>query len=242
VRIAIERNRLPENLSIAAKVLPPEPFAQDRDLLMTFLILFAQERSAEGWPNSQHVEVIRRNTGTRNAKRIADARQVHIGTTTGHRSKIERPTRSRPIDKVGRRYGGCLVENPAPRKHQSIGIAVRQRLQKYGVDNTEDGRVCTDTQGQCEDDRGSKAGVLLQVPECISDVLCHIVQNREPPQIAVYLSDLIHTAELATRRCPSLIDRQATFHIFVSQRLEMRLNFVIQLRVAAALCEERDDA
>jgi hypothetical protein len=76
----------------------------------------------------------------------------------------------------------------------------------------------------------------------MSHVLRQRVEKRKAALIAIRLFHLTNAAELATRGCPSLNDRHATVHVFVSQRLEMRLNFVIQLRVAATLSEERDDA
>src|SRR5215472_1593457 len=56
-------------------------------------------------------------------------------------------------------------------RHQLLRILIRQRLQKHGAGDSEDGRVAADAQGEGEDRCQAEAGILAQHAQTEKKVL-----------------------------------------------------------------------
>ena len=69
-------------------------------------------------------------------------------------------------------------------QHQVLRIAHRQRLEHDRVDDTEDGGVGADTEGQRQDSNGGEAGILRQHAQTIEHVAAPACQEGESAAFA----------------------------------------------------------
>src|SRR5213083_291571 len=126
--------------------------------------------------------------------------------------------------------------------YKPIGLMVRERFQKNGLDDNEDGRVRPDAERECEHGDRRETGILAEHSHAEAEILHQCLQHRKPPAVPVTLLGLLDAAELDQRLSTRLFLSHAAPKIVFDVHLQVALKLFRQLAVAPLLIEQSRQA
>ena len=138
-RLAVENDCFSGDGRIGAETLPPEPFAQHRDLALARQILFRSEPAAQEHRHAHDVEESGGHADAEERRRFARARENDASGIDHGRHALERLIAALPFRELVRADDVPIrVVAPLPGEHEAIGIAEGRRREEDGVDDAED--------------------------------------------------------------------------------------------------------
>src|ERR1700722_1960906 len=124
--------------------------------------------------------------------------------------------------------------------NQLFRVRYRQVLQQGGMNQCKDRGVGADSQTQRQQSSDSESGVLTQLPCCVANVSNQRIQKRQPPLRPILFPRLCHTTE-GTERCRAcFLFRHATLPVLLGCKVDMRQEFLVQVRVELPRVDQRD--
>src|SRR5690242_3492521 len=202
--------------------------------MAAFLFLFRKESAALDRSNAEKRECIVGNISGGQRGRLSSGSD--IGAITTHQCHLlDGRTLLGPCVRVSRvdRYGTLSkeVRKKFAHREDTLRVLVNKRPKKHGVDEREDGRVRADTNCERKDSDRSEAGIPANSANGIPEVLSDGVEHRQAALITVDFFCRFDTAELKLRAPIRLFRRDAAAHVFFSQQLDMRMEFLSQIGI-----------
>jgi hypothetical protein len=109
------------------------------------------------------------------------------------------------------------------------GVGIRERTQQYRIDNTENGCVCSDTQGEGQDGNGGEDGILAEHSHAEPNVLDYCFAKTCAARFAALLTDSLPIAEALARVARRCFWRHAGGDVFRRALLKVEAQFLVNL-------------
>ena len=182
VALAVQVEGLAGYLRVGAEAALPQAVAHDDHATGSGPVLFGQERAAQLRLDAQQGKEVGRDALAVNPLRLADARQVKA-LVGGRRHAFKDLVLITPVYVVSHRGRVARVSASGvvlPDHHEPFGVSIRQGAQQHRVDDTEDGAVRADPQGQSDHGDGGEAGVFPERPQAVAQVAPESSQKIPP--------------------------------------------------------------
>jgi hypothetical protein len=158
---------------------------------------------------------------------------------------LERLALSRERQEINASPGNLVEPDVArrrrhsPRQDDALDVRIRQRSQENRVDDAEDGRAGTDAERQREHGVHGERRILPQHAGGVAEIVRDGVHQADAPRVAAVFADLLEAAELEVGAAPGLVPSQAGLLVLPGLRLEMRAQFLVQIRVDGGALQQR---
>jgi hypothetical protein len=176
VRLALEKDALPDQVSVTGEGVAPQAVAQNRRLRPVRTILRLGEIPSGGRVNREHVEVMRGDAPGMDILRTFTGAEIHAGEAPSRSAGEERRrvvAQHLPLFAV--QNAAVIGRLSAGNAHVDGAQALRLRIGKVfdheRIDDGEDRRIRADSQRQRENHRRGKAGIAAQLPHGKSEIL-----------------------------------------------------------------------
>ena len=159
VGLSVDTHCPPDNRTVAAKAVLPEPIRQDDDLVAAGCAFVLDEGTAERerMAVAEHAQESGCGPAGDHPLGPFSSGDVHRASAPGiDVAEGRRPPL--PLHVVARRDRPPLATLLLPHHHQAIGLPVWQRREERAVNDAEDGGRGRDAERECEHGHGSKAG------------------------------------------------------------------------------------
>ena len=177
VRLAVERDRLPDDARVGGEATTPESLAEQHDRRSAGLVLRRRERPSEKRLHSEDRKVTRRYTSADQTFRLRLAGEREHLDQPG-RDLLERPRARAHVEEVRIRNGVLArFRRRAVNGNQAVGLGVGERIQQCGVDDAEDRRVGADPKRQAQHGGCGERWMLNQHPRGVPSVLTHLFKK-----------------------------------------------------------------
>ena len=153
--------------------------------------------------------------------------ELHVAVL-GKRDLLQRAAALANLEKLGNSRVPTVVFDDG---HQPPGIAIRQRVQESGFQQSEDRRVAADPQREHQHDESRDAGVAAQQKHTVAEILerrCEPADHERVPHLLFRYRLIAHAAFgllFRFRRIEPLFARLAQAH------LAMKLEFLIEIAI-----------
>ena len=204
----------------------PDGVAEDHALRAGARFVVAVEAAAERQRRPQRLEVAARHAQHPQPLGAAPADEIdaRFRVVRQRRQVLERAGVVADEGEVrGREHAsrvgatGLLLVQP----DEATGLLVRQRREQHRVDDAEDGGRAADAEAE----RQRHDGGVARAPPHLAERVAQVAGEPFDPADAVHVVDLLshaeHAAELAPRRQPGRVGRQALANEAGRQQLEM---------------------
>jgi len=115
------------------------------------------------------------------------------------------------------------------KRHQAIGLRIRQPAQQYSIHHAEDGGVRPDSERQRGHHYGGQRRILAHGSQRETDVLQRAVQPQGSTGVAAIFFHLIHSAELLAGFAACLRLRHSLADVIGHQLIEMESKLAVEL-------------
>ena len=159
VGLSVDTHCPPDNRTVAAEAVLPEPIRQDDDFVAAGRAFVLDEGAAERerMAVAEHAQEPGCGPAGDHPLGPFSSGDVHGASTPGI-DVAEGRGSPLPLDIVARRDRPPLATLLLPHHHQPIGLSIWQRREERAVDDAEDGGRGRDAERECEHGHGSKAG------------------------------------------------------------------------------------
>src|SRR5205823_11639553 len=184
----VERDRLAQNAGIAPEIRDPQSVAQQRERVA---LLGGHEAVAELGVHVEHIEQVRRDRGGLDFARVAGARQVVTLRPDGRDAGEVLRQRAQVVEVRERHAKPHAAESGGHDLDEPIRSGVWQRLEQYGVDRAEDGRVGADAEREREHGHEREAGALGEHADGVAEVVRSEEHTSELQSLAYFVCRLL---------------------------------------------------
>ena len=181
--IAVENERLADDLRVAAEAALPQAVAQQGDDVPVLRFLLGQERAPQQRHPPQQGEEVRRDGGRVQPLGIARAGEGRAERRVG--ARVLQRLAAGPVVDVG---GVGVVEDRdahlrhrPPEGHDAIRLRERQRPQQHGVHDAEYGGVGPDPERERDERYRGEGRVLTQGPQPVTEVAAEAAKEARLP-------------------------------------------------------------
>ena len=122
---------------------------------------------------------------------------------------------------------------------EAIGVGKRQRTQHDRIHDAEHGRIRADADGQNDGDAQREGRRLDQPPHAIPDVGPGALQQRQPARVTMSLARGVQSADRHGGAAARFLAIDTACHEVVGGQLEVGLEFVVEVHIAAAPLKHR---
>src|ERR1700722_13750581 len=169
VRFTIHLDGLPDDVAIAAQVLP-EFVAEDDFVLLAGFTFFRKKVAPHGKFLSHHALEADGARRAVNLLRLIGSREIEVRSApcTDLLKGFVLPF---PVEIIARGYTIVAALNLRPDHHKLVRLRIWHRRQQHGVNHAENGRVRADAQRKCDRSHGGEAGIFPEKAETIANIL-----------------------------------------------------------------------
>jgi len=151
-------------------------------LVATVRVVFLAERAAEERCRAEHSKKVHGRICAIHALGLTASTEREVTPRVHrHRSHGAQPLTVvcvQPVGIVDDRQS--FVGSSPPERHELVRIRVRKRTQKQRVDEAEDRRVDTETDGECEQRNCCEAWALEQCSDCVASIGTQSAERPAP--------------------------------------------------------------
>src|SRR6266576_998773 len=140
------------------------------------------------------------------------------------------------VDRADRAFTARVEDYLANREH-AVRILVGKRLEKHGVDQGEDGRICTDADAERNNGDGAEAGILTDPPKGIAQILTDGIEDGKPALLAIAFLRRFDAAKREPGTAIGFLWGHTAPHVFVSEQLDMGTEFLGEIGLGIAVGE-----
>ncbi|HKX28354.1 MAG TPA: hypothetical protein VJ302_11700 [Blastocatellia bacterium] len=192
------------------------------------LLLFREKRPPERGAHSEHVEIVGRDPHAMQFLGRGDPREIQFNTVP-RRHLLEDAVPISPIDKIGGRHlADSTSRRPLPDHHQSIRLAIRQRLQDGGIDDAEDRGSRANPERESQDGNQREPRCLHQPARAVAQVLPHLFQQTDPALVTARLFSPFDSAKAPERGQARLLRAHSAREVPLDLSLQMELHLCFQ--------------
>ena len=177
-----------------AEVPLPGGIAEHHDVIFGGL-----KAAAERHTDAEEREEIGGDGGAVQSARLACAGEDEVGVGIERGHLVEGGALRAPVVEVRGGDGEELAKGGMsfPEGEEAAGMGVGKRLEEDAVDDSEDGGIGADAEGEREDGDGGEGRILAQAADGVAHVLHEDFEGGTDADVADILFDLFHTAEIA---------------------------------------------
>src|SRR5579883_513191 len=121
-------------------------------------------------------------------------------------------------------------------------MGIGQRLEQNGIDDTENGGVGADTQGERQDRDSGKSRTLAERAKGVAEVLEKGIKPGQPAEFPIDFLELCGATEANPRGADGLFMAHATAKIFFCEQIEMAFELAFEFLVHKARREPSANA
>src|SRR5439155_19216395 len=116
---------------------------------------------------------------------------------------------------------------------------IRQRLKQHAVYDTENGRVGTNSNCECEQGDSGETGTLSEHPRTEANVFAQVLNPIHSPLLTARLLDGLYPSKLSERCKPRLLGAHSRLDVLLRLHLDVRTHLVIHLPFELLLLKQR---
>src|SRR5690242_1342867 len=174
---AVERDRLPQNIGIAAEARDPEPVAQEGERRA---LVGGGEPTTDLGTGREHGQQVGRDRRGLDLARVSGTGEVVALRGRGPDTREVVRQRAQVVQVRKRDAEPHALEPRGHNLHEPVRFRVRQRPEQHAVNGAEDGRVGADAEGEGEDGDGREGGALGERTDGVAQVLEQRLHVRLP--------------------------------------------------------------
>ena len=238
VRVVGEGERLADDMGIPVEGALPEPVAHDDRVVR--LQVVACEGPSDLRPHAKESREVRRESP--HAQVLVDAGGECRGARSAIRPEVledagEHPRRVDISANERKRWLSlqvlAVVNNcpGAPQdEDQPVGVLVGNRSKQRGIDDAEDGSICSDTERESQDRGGRESAIARKEPDGMPQVADDGVDPAAACLANCFLR-LCHAAEIPERHAPRLRRLHAAVDVCPGLHLDVKAKLLVHLGV-----------
>ena len=227
----VQVNRASDDVWICSQQTPPQIFAQYDDRRRTGFAVVRKEHAPRKRLLAENREEFWSDDRSVYDRRLSSARQSELMVlTTRHGTKnVILPAQFHKVRIRPTRSRDSFLRFRLKHIEQLFGIHVRQRLQQYRINDTENGRVRPDAERKRKYGDSSEAGSLPQRAEGVARVLQECFDHGQALEFAVGLFQLCEASQAHASGALGFMWRHASPDIFVREHFETDLKLILEV-------------
>jgi hypothetical protein len=241
VRLAVDRDSLPDDPRVGAEAAPPEAVTEHHHSGCAVGFVGPSESATEGWCDAQRLEVVGRDARRDDALRFAATGEVHRGACRGG-ELLQRLRVRAPVEIIGRGQPHVATVAVFDDGEEAFRFAVGKRPEHDRVHETEDRRGGAGPERHGQDRDGGESRILEQRAHAVAHVLPQCLQHTASPYVIRELAHPAQIAEALHRRVACIIRSHAVPDVGLDRQFDMRAHLQLDVVDDGVMPQERAQA